>query len=91
MKKGIGPQGLGVSKSPAKMYNSPAKSVEIVYKNKKDQVDATNEKLKKTQERSSSKAAQEMKQGKVQDIKDGVELRKRGYNTSLGRPKVNIK
>jgi len=25
MKKGIGPHGLGASKSPAKMYNSPAK------------------------------------------------------------------
>ena len=25
MKKGIGPRGLGASKSPAKMYNSPAK------------------------------------------------------------------
>ena len=90
MKKGIGPQGLG---SPAKMYGakSPAKSVEIVYKNKKDQVAATNEKLKKEQKRSSSKAAQKMKQGKAQDIKDGAELRKRGYNTSLGRPKINIK
>ena len=30
-------------------------------------------------------------QRKVDDIKTGVEIRKRGYNTSLGRPKINIK
>ena len=31
-----------------------------------------------------------MKQGKAQDIKDGAELRKRGYNKH-GKPKINIK
>ena len=38
MKKGIGPQGLGASKSPAKMYGakSPAKKFVIVPKKKED-------------------------------------------------------
>ena len=76
--------------SPAQM-KSPAKSVEIVTKDKKDQIAVTNDQLRRKHRRSSFKAAEELKRGKVNDIKDGVELRKGGYNTSLGRPKINIK
>jgi ribosomal protein L21E len=76
--------------SPAQM-KSPAKSVKIVTKDKKDQIAVTNDQLRRKHTRSSFKAAEELKRGKVNDIKDGVELRKRGYNTSLGRPKINIK
>ena len=76
--------------SPAQM-KSPAKSVEIVTKDKKDQIAVTNDQLRRKHRRSSFKAAEELKRGKVNDIKDGVELRKRGYNTSHGRPKINIK
>ena len=76
--------------SPAQM-KSPAKSVEIVTKDKKDQIAVTNDQLRRKHRSSSFKAAEELKRGKVNDIKDGVELRKRGYNTSLGRPKINIK
>jgi len=36
MKKGIGPQGLGASKSPAKMYNSPAKQTTVGGKSMKE-------------------------------------------------------
>ena len=91
MKKGIGPNGLGAPKGVGKMMKSPAKSVEIVTKDKKDQIAVTNDQLRRKHRSSSFKAAEELKRGKVNDIKDGVELRKEGYNTSLGRPKINIK
>lgn len=43
MKKGIGPQGLGASKSPAKMYNSPAKQTsekEMAYRSAQVKADS---------------------------------------------------
>jgi|DEB0MinimDraft_6_1074348.scaffolds.fasta_scaffold145315_3 hypothetical protein len=76
MKKGIGPQGLGASKSPAKMYGakSPAKAVEIVVKKKNDST--LNEKyLKSEQERSNS-------EGVRQSITK---------NFGVKKPKANIK
>ena len=89
--KGIGPNNLGAPKGVGKMMDSPAKSVKIVTKDKKDQIAVTNGQLRREHQRSSFKAAIDLKRGKVDDIKTGVEIRKRGYNTSLGRPKINIK
>ena len=74
MKKGIGPQGLGASKSPAKMYGakSPAKQTKeqnyIVEENKKA----------------------DKKLASKNDIKDGVEASKRLKKDMLPRTDANF-
>ena len=84
MRKGIGPRGLGAPKSPAKMYNSPAKKDGNPVKDAVKKIDA---KVASNIQKSSMKPAAE--KGSLQEfVNDGpVPFIRRGYNQAKKQAK----
>lgn len=77
MKKGIGPRGLGAPKSPAKMYNSPAKKAGPPSK-------------KEIEYRSAQVKAAGDKQARKNDIKDGQTASYQLQKDMLPRTEANF-